>query len=88
MQQTLGDARARRLLRAQEARANNLGVLAVMRDDAIPAIELTREALSLARQRGTRSAQREAVDLGNVGFVWIDMGDLAPARGDLQEACG
>ncbi|MEP7057538.1 MAG: hypothetical protein ABI809_07175, partial [Caldimonas sp.] len=83
LQQTLDEARARGLLKAQADCLNSLAVLAGSQDDPVRMPGLFREGLNLYRQTGDRRG--EATALGNVGGAWLNLGDLAAARHDLED---
>lgn len=83
LQQTLGEARARRLLKPQALCLNALAILAHHQNDLVGHFELSRETLNLLRQAGDRRS--EAVMLSNVGGGWMNLGNLAAARRDLEE---
>ncbi len=83
LQQTLDEARAWGLLKPQAFCLNSLAVLAQRRDDPVRSHELDRENLNLFRQAGDRRS--EAISLVNVGAGWLNLGDLAAARRDMEE---
>lgn len=84
LQQTLDEAKARGLLKTQGFCLNSLGALADRRNDLVHHFELVRESLSLFRKVGAR--RNEAGALANVGGCWLELGNLAAARHDLEEA--
>ena len=83
LQQTLDEARARGLLKPHFTCLTTLGALAELRGDRMRALELTREALNVARQAGDQRG--EAIALGNVGLCWLSLGELTVAQRDLEE---
>ena len=83
LQESLKEARERRLLKPQAHCIRSLAMLAWFRDDRVRILELLQEALNLSRATGDR--RFEAIELCNVGIGWLALGDLDAARRDLEE---
>jgi tetratricopeptide (TPR) repeat protein len=77
---------ARRLgLRAVEALLLNvLSIAAERKNELVGSLELTRQNLQILRETGDRV--NEAIGLKNLGGGWLTLGDLVPARRDLDAA--
>ena len=84
LQQTLDEARARGLLKPQAASVNSLATLADRQGDRMGYLELARQSLKLSGLAGDR--RLEAIAVWNVGGALLRLGDVAAARGVLEEA--
>ena len=82
--EVLTQARTLGLLDVQAHSLNILGVMAATRQgDLVAALELFEQTLAINRQSGDR--RYEAIILGNIGRLWLDMGALAQARRFMEE---
>lgn len=75
-------ARAHGLRRVEGGFVNTLSVVADRQHDVITTLEMTRQWLEIERELGNR--QNEAVGLSNLGFAWLDLGEYAQARDNLD----
>jgi class 3 adenylate cyclase len=80
----LAEARALRLPRPENRFLNNLIVIAALRHDTATLLTASQQATALSRELGDR--RNEAIGLASLGAAWMDLGDLAQARSDLEES--
>ena len=81
-----GLAEARRLgLRGVEGRLlNSLSIACGMQGDLVSQLDLSRQNVLIVREAGDRV--NEAIGLLNLGAGWLNLGDLAQARRELDAA--
>ena len=82
-QETLAEARALGLRRAEGLCLNLLGVIASRQGDDVAKLDLLQQSLAADQAEGNRRA--EAIARGNVGVGWLDLGELTQARRALEE---
>lgn len=82
--QGLEEARRLGLRSTESAVLNTLYLAATMHDDLVGALELVRQSLLIYCELGQRV--NEAESRVNLGVGWLDLGDLAQARLDLEAA--
>ena len=82
MESTRGEARAKGFRVVEDRCLTALGVIAESLDDPVATLELFQQALDLARSAGDRWT--EGIALGNLGWGWLGVGDLAKAGRDLE----
>ncbi|MBC7705628.1 MAG: hypothetical protein H7274_16990 [Rhodoferax sp.] len=63
---------------------NALAVIAGRQQDLVAMLEASQQATRLRRALGDR--RNEAIGLGSLGAVWLELGDFGQARRDLEEA--
>jgi tetratricopeptide (TPR) repeat protein len=80
----LAEARLRGLQGVQGRFLNALTVIASHRQDLVEMLEAGRQSTELRRALGDR--RNEAIGLCSTGSGWLDMGELAKARRDLEAA--
>ena len=81
--ETLNEARTLRLGRIEGSCLNALAVIAGIQNDEVGALLLDQQSLAAYRASGDR--RNEAIAHGNIGAGWLGLGDLARARGELEE---
>jgi len=82
-QQGRAEARDRGLRHTEALFLNLLSTIAYWQDDPMSRLELIQQALSLNDEVGDRRGQ--AIQRGNLGASWLELGELALARRDLEE---
>ena len=80
----LAEARERGLRVNEAFLLNALAIVANLKHDVIVTLDMTRQNLLIYRELGDR--QNEAVSLSNLGAAWLNLGDLAQAQRDSDEA--
>jgi len=80
----LAEARSLGLRRVEGLYLNALGVMLAMQSDDVGALLVDQQSLVAYRAAGDR--RNEAIAHGNIGAGWLGLGDLARARGELEEA--
>ena len=81
--EALAEARALGLRRIEGSCLNALAVIAGMQNDDVGALLLDQQSLAAYRAAGDR--RNEAIAQGNIGAGWLGLGELARARGELEE---
>jgi len=82
-QKALAEARALGLHGVEGSCLNALGVILAMQGEDVGALQLDQQSLVAYRAAGDR--RNEALARGNIGAGWLDLGDLARARIELDE---
>ena len=80
--QGLAEARSLRLRRIESLMLNPLLIAAGMQGDVATLLDLNRQSLQIDRDIGDRVG--EGIGLLNVGGGWLELGDLAQARRDID----
>ncbi len=80
--QALAEARGLGQRRVESSLLNSLVFAAGMRGDVAGVLDLNRQCLQIDREAGDRKG--EAFSLLNVGGGWLEVGDLAQARRDID----
>ena len=80
----LDEARVLRLPGPESRFLNALSVIANQRNDTVMALATSQQATALRRALGDR--RNEAIGLASLGTVWLDLGNFAQARSDLDES--
>ena len=80
--QALAEARSLGQRRVESSLLNSLLFAAGMRGDLAGVLDLNRQSLQIDRETGDRTG--EAFGLLNFGGGWLDVGDLAQARRDID----
>ena len=80
----LAEARALRLPGPESRFLNALSVIAAQRHDTATVLTTSQQATALRREMGDR--RNEAIGLAGLGAAWMDLGDFAQARSDLEES--
>ena len=83
--EALAEARSLGLRRVEGLYLNALGVMLAMQSDDVGALLVDQQSLVAYRAAGDR--RNEAIAHGNIGAGWLGLGELARARGELEEAC-
>ena len=81
--QGLDEARILRLPDPESRFLNALSVIAAQRNDTMTLLTTSQQATSLRRELGDR--RNEAIGLASLGAAWLDLGEFAQAKSDLEE---
>lgn len=79
----LDEARVLRLPGPESRFLNALSVIAAQRNDTMMLLTTSQQATALRRELGDR--RNEAIGLASLGAAWLDLGEFAQARSDLEE---
>ena len=79
----LEEARALRLPGPESRFLNALSVIASQRGDTVVLLSTSQQATALRRAMGDR--RNEAIGLASLGVAWLELGEFAQARSDLDE---
>jgi tetratricopeptide (TPR) repeat protein len=82
--QGLAEARNLQLRGVQGRLLNILSIAAELQDDLVASLDLRQQSLVVARETGDRI--NEAITQSNMGVGWLNLGDFALARRDLDAA--
>ena len=80
----LAESRVLRLPGPESRFLNALSVFAAQRNDMVTLLETSQQATALRRALGDR--RNEAIGLASLGSAWLDLGEFAQARSDLDES--
>jgi class 3 adenylate cyclase/tetratricopeptide (TPR) repeat protein len=80
----LAEARVLRLPGPESRFLNALSVIAAQRHDTATLLTTSQQATALRRELGDR--RNEAIGLASLGAAWMDLGNFAQARSDLDES--
>ena len=80
----LGEARVLRLPGPESRFLNTLSIIAHRRHDTVTALAASQQATALRRALGDR--RNEAIGLASLGTIWLELGNFAQARSDLNES--